>query len=186
MVKSSLNQRLKQKVVPHRNAQSPAKISVSSTVQVQFYLQVEVVLCRLKVAISKTFQSALLNLNTARQIVFILSDLHRIRINLWTHKTGLNIEQERTMNQHREILNNKRMHQLLLRKNWLTSRVFLIPSSLLSLSAEQGKGSQSASSSTPLRPIKKSFCSRLSARSIRTQIKKNIKKLSRRRKRLSS
>jgi hypothetical protein len=90
------------------------------------------------------------------------------------------------MNQHREIINNKRMHQLLLRKNWLTSRVFLIHSSLLSLSEEPAKDLLSASSLIPLRPIKKSFCSRLSARSILTQIRKSIKKLLRRRKRLSS
>ena len=181
-----MNQRLKQKMVPHRNAQNPAKISVSSTVQVQFCQPVEDEWCLLKAVTSKIFQCAHPNLNTARQIVFILSDLHQISINLLIHKTGLNIEQERAMNQLRENINNKMMHLLHLRKNWLTNKVFLILSFLLSLSEEPAKDLLSASSLIPLRPIKKSFCSRLSARSILTQIRKSIKKLLRRRKRLNS
>jgi hypothetical protein len=90
------------------------------------------------------------------------------------------------MNQLRETFNNKRMHLLLLRKNWVTNRVFLIHFSLLSLSVGPDKDSQSASNLILLRQIKKSFCSRLSVRSIQTQIRKNIKRLSRKKKRLNS
>ena len=152
------------------------RILVSSILLVLYCQQQVAVWCQSRAVTSKTFQFAHLNLNTARQVAFILSVQPQINTSWSTHKIGSNIEQGKTMSQLSATNSNRMMPQHLLRKKLWTNRASLIRSFQLLLREGLAKGSQSESNSIHHRLIRKSSCNKSLVKSIITQTRKSSKR----------